>query len=324
MLDNEINKILYLCGVPLYEEKKGNGYYGYSKSNNAISAEEDNKFPASIAAKKLGVSADAIRKYIDTSEWHHYSKFYNAVDVYDITPYLMIKNKIDMTDDYTEEEIESFKETYNQMKIYTKEQKNKNNDVKTYRANVEYIEWAGTRNRPKAIKKSFENIKVEEKGKYYTFFLPDNTTVRKMIGSNGTHVISMEEVKKQQKELKEKEKQAKLYEIKYKKALVYFKKNTSLKAKKWLKSNDVEYNSGYSKIYVKNRKPTPWDYYNLSNFFKVGEIRGCAKYTDYITPYGIYLEEWNGQEWVSIESKDYNIDVPNEYATMCMNKLNNI
>ena len=59
------------------------GYSGYSKSNNAIAAEAQGRFPASVLARKLGVKTGAIRELAVDSEWHHTSKKYNVTVYYD-------------------------------------------------------------------------------------------------------------------------------------------------------------------------------------------------------------------------------------------------
>ena len=266
------------------------GYYGYSKSNNAISAEEEGKFPASVAAKKLGVSTGAIENYISTTEWHHYSSHYNKVYVYDITPYLMLKNNEDMSDMYDEDEIEEYKQNYQKMKEYTKKEREKKKEEKEgqkYKANVEYIEWTGSRNYPKPIYHKYENIWVIEKGQYYTFILPNGDEVRKMKGSNGTYVDSVKHVKEVNKIMKERFKE--------------FKKNTSLKTLRFIRDNNLVPNSSYTKYYVSGRKPTQHDYYNLEEFLKKGELRLCSKSQMGLSTSGAYLEQWNGKEWIPVE-----------------------
>ena len=70
---------------------RGRGYRGWSKSNNAVSAEAEGRFPATVAAKKLGVKAGAIKLYIPTGEWHHTSNHYNKTYYYDIADLLLYK-----------------------------------------------------------------------------------------------------------------------------------------------------------------------------------------------------------------------------------------
>lgn len=138
------------------------GYSGYSKSINALEAEDDGLFPASICAKKLGVSTAAIKEILRPSEWHHTSGWFNKTDYYDIS-------------DLSEEKLAA-------LKAYKAD-----NSVYEYQADVEWIEWSGSRRHPKANKFKAENIKVTEKGCFYTFHLPDRD-VRKKIDSNGTRV----------------------------------------------------------------------------------------------------------------------------------------
>jgi hypothetical protein len=68
------------------------GYHGYSKSNNALDAEKEGRYPltkaASLLAKKLNWSVPKARAFllsIGTKEWHHTSCKYNATDYYDIS-----------------------------------------------------------------------------------------------------------------------------------------------------------------------------------------------------------------------------------------------
>ena len=79
----------------MFKRLKGNfmtGYYGYSKSNNAIQAENLDRYPISIAsqimAKKTGWSkakAKAFLQQMGTSEYHHTSKKYNTTWYYDVS-----------------------------------------------------------------------------------------------------------------------------------------------------------------------------------------------------------------------------------------------
>jgi signal-transduction protein with cAMP-binding, CBS, and nucleotidyltransferase domain len=67
------------------------GYSGYSKSNNAVDAENNGRYPLTTAikvlAEKAGITQKAatdIFKKLGTTEYHHASKFYNAVKYYDV------------------------------------------------------------------------------------------------------------------------------------------------------------------------------------------------------------------------------------------------
>ena len=51
------------------------GYQNYSKSNNAIEAEQNGLYPRTVLAARIGVSAQAIRAILTPCEWHHVSKF---------------------------------------------------------------------------------------------------------------------------------------------------------------------------------------------------------------------------------------------------------
>jgi hypothetical protein len=67
------------------------GYYGYSKSNNAVFAENQGKMNATNFAKWLrkispfwkGVTSKFVSTYIPSCEWHHTSMHYNITNYYD-------------------------------------------------------------------------------------------------------------------------------------------------------------------------------------------------------------------------------------------------
>lgn len=65
------------------------GYDGYSKSNNALAAESDDKYPLTHAVKRVAEMAGCTQKTaraalleIGPTEWHHTSKNYNKTDYY--------------------------------------------------------------------------------------------------------------------------------------------------------------------------------------------------------------------------------------------------
>lgn len=65
------------------------GYSGYSKSNNALEAEHNQRYPLSIALKKINgiISKAKAKKFLEqlhTGEYHHTSKFYNDTKYYDV------------------------------------------------------------------------------------------------------------------------------------------------------------------------------------------------------------------------------------------------
>ena len=59
------------------------GYCEYSKSNNAVEAEEDHRFPISRLCRLYGLKTKSVKDLVEPCEWHHTSKFYNEVDYYD-------------------------------------------------------------------------------------------------------------------------------------------------------------------------------------------------------------------------------------------------
>lgn len=298
-----------------FSEHRGQGYSGYSKSNNAIEAESEGRYPASVAAKKLGVKTGAIKLYIDTDEWHHTSSMYNRTPYYDI--HYLLEYKVGgkealQAEGLEESEITDIEKLYEQLKNYKEPKK----DEQVYKADVEYIVWSGTKSRPKANVKTYKNIEVREKGSFYTFVLPDGSTVRKKISSNGTNVtrIYTAEEKAERARRAEEVRRQNMLES----ALNNEKQDAELlehiqlgeETKRWLNENaDKTEGSNSGNLYAEGRKPSRADYdKGLDKFFKKGERR--------LSPMGkaVVLEEWDGKKWQTIE-KSLPLDVSDDYES---------
>lgn len=171
---------------------KSAGYYGYSKSNNAVDAESEGRFPltkaVSIVSKNLGITKEQAKwllEYIGPSEWHHTSSHYNKTNYYDTnleSIFETIADKLDLEDLITKEQLLDF--------INTKFVKPETKQEKGYYADFDYIIWSGTRNHPIADEQHLKNVYIVEKGSFYFVYdKPDgNLIVKKKIGSNGTEV----------------------------------------------------------------------------------------------------------------------------------------
>ena len=133
------------------------GYCGYSKSNNAIEAEENGRFPASILAKKIGVKSGAIKEILSPSEWHHTSKMYNKTNYYDMEEAL---ERID--------ELKSWREPKKENIVY------KN-------CSVEFLEWGGSRKHPRATVRKYDGLEVNVKGDWFEFEIQLSPTYKKKI-----------------------------------------------------------------------------------------------------------------------------------------------
>lgn len=140
------------------------GYFEFSKSNNAVSAESDGRFPASILADRLGVKTGAIKALMTPCEWHHTSKHYNATDYYSEADAL---------------------EIIDSLRAWTEGPK----DVQTFDGCTgTYLEWSGTRNHPHAKSVPFGPVRVTKKGKWFTLELPSGN-IRKSETTRGFHLF---------------------------------------------------------------------------------------------------------------------------------------
>jgi len=152
------------------------GYSEFSKSNNAISAEEEGRFPASRAAKRLNIPTGFIRDCCQfarqNNEYHHVSKYYNEVAYYDAAE---IQRWIDKHPDTEEEAGGPFDAALARWRC----EQNKPQVVHT-NVTVTWLEWGGTRSHPHASERTVAGCTVrDEGGKFVTVFLPDGRAMRK-------------------------------------------------------------------------------------------------------------------------------------------------
>lgn len=166
------------------------GYVGQSKSVRAYEAEDNDRYTATECDKLLGVSSGATKACLVPSEWHHTGSYYKETDYYDIRLLLAIKdNDEEVISEYDEDEIKKAKESLEELKSWRKPKLTS----KTYKADVEWLTWSGTRKHPKATNHSVKNADVEERGSYYYFNDEYGIPTKKMIGSNGTYVHKLDE-----------------------------------------------------------------------------------------------------------------------------------
>jgi len=157
------------------------GYHGFSKSNNAVYAEENGCFPASTLARRLGVQVGAIKALMESSEWHHSSKYYNKVDYYDGAAMLAVL--VGDMSEFDGEDIAEATKLLAALKAWKA-------PTKTERVwtdcTVNWIEWSGSRTRPKADKRSAEGCTVTHRGgAFVDVVLPTGKTFRKKLDANG-------------------------------------------------------------------------------------------------------------------------------------------
>ena len=124
------------------------GYFEHSKSNNAIDAERNGRFPASVLAKMIGVKPGAIRALLKPTEWHHTSKHFNATDYYSEDQALEII-----------EDLKAWKPEAKPEEVHEG-------------CTGSFLEWSGTRNHPHAKKISFGPVRAVKRGKWWTLELP--------------------------------------------------------------------------------------------------------------------------------------------------------
>lgn len=165
------------------------GYKGYSMSNNAVSAYEHGEKPISKWTKSelLGLIKDSYSDLYDVAKdapldvlrkifliktsWHHTSSHYNKTDFYSFNDYV----------DITEDEILS--------RINTNKPREKEDKSDKYLADIEYLEWGGTRKRPIPKKIALKDVYVQDNGQWRIIFDENgNQLMRKNISTKGFFV----------------------------------------------------------------------------------------------------------------------------------------
>lgn len=154
----------------------------FRKTRLAKEAEMDNRFPATTAARKLGVHPKAIQTYLLPCERHQTG--FGTTEYYDIDIYLKLFFKQDISDSgYSKERIRDVKDTWEKMQKYKPEKTTE----KRYTAEVSFLIFSGTKNNLKVTPYHYYDLEVIEKGQFYTFKTPSGD-IRKKIGSRGTVV----------------------------------------------------------------------------------------------------------------------------------------
>ena len=140
------------------------GYDGYSKSNNALNAEYEGKMTASALAKHIGHGATAkgVNAVLIPCEWHHTSSRYNRTNYFDLDG-----DASDLAAESDSADIEAAKQTLIEKIIDASKSETKKEEI-IESAHVEWIEWGGTRNHPKATKCTADHCRVVVKGQFAT------------------------------------------------------------------------------------------------------------------------------------------------------------
>jgi len=153
--------------------KKMAGYQDdFSKSNNAVEAENSGLFPASLISKKLRVPATLIKDNLEIAEFHHTSSWYNETAYYDL------------------DECKTFFETETGLALIKKYNESKNEVSVFINCTVKWLEWSGTRNYPRCSEHSEHGAEVRVKGKTATIIFSNGKTMTKRLTTNGFSFIS--------------------------------------------------------------------------------------------------------------------------------------
>lgn len=167
------------------------GYIGSSRSVRATEAENENKYPSSVADKMLGVRSGAVQANLYPSEWHHTGKYFHKTDYYDINLLLGLKtNDKDILSQYDDEDISNAKIKLKELQEWKKPKEEVNNEIS--KGTINWLTWSGSKAHPKAIKHEMSNVDVIRRGQFYYFLDEDGNPLKKKIDSNGTSFTANE------------------------------------------------------------------------------------------------------------------------------------
>lgn len=137
------------------------GYSGFSMSNNAVDAYAGGLRPAS---KITGVPAKLVAEYVSPREWHHCSKEYNRVNFFSPGEARAI---------FGLESDDSFPANPLAVAALAAHKASRKDAGQIYdNCTVNWLEWGGTKARPRAYERVETGCRVEVKGQTATVTLP--------------------------------------------------------------------------------------------------------------------------------------------------------
>lgn len=177
------------------------GYYGFSMSNNAVTAYEEGAKPLSKWTKQamlecieeceLNCDIKLLKKMplklmkeelLEYDGWHHTSIHYNKTEFYSFN-----YDKVESLDNETIiEMIDSYKEKEEKQKQLEEKE---NQEIK---CRCQYLVWSGSRRHPKATEVESEGVIRKN------WFYPDNENIKKSINANGFKILEVYKEKKKE------------------------------------------------------------------------------------------------------------------------------
>lgn len=157
------------------------GYYGFSKSNNAVDDEADGILPISklVCAEGKKLPPKFVKDRYAPKRYHHYSKMFNEIDVYDNNEIL--------------EDLENNPELKEVLKKYRKKEREKVEFSETYEnVNIKKVFWSGSRNYLKRDDEEYLNVTVKRKKDFLYIFRGEDLLFKKKYDANFMWVFTNE------------------------------------------------------------------------------------------------------------------------------------
>jgi hypothetical protein len=174
-------------------EDKNRGYSGYSKSNRAVIAESEDRFPITECSKRTKLQPETIKEFFPSDEWHHVSKHAVAVDYYDTN---------EIMKGITPEVLAFDKEVKRKKREFQKEA-----PIIHKGCEIKFTEWVGTGRNKKPNKVHLKNATMMIKGTKARILYKDEngnkTEISKFINKGDFEFKTKEQLELQKQRQKE-------------------------------------------------------------------------------------------------------------------------
>lgn len=168
------------------------GYYQLSKSNNAVLAERQGRFPATVIGEHLNIPYKFIQETcqwaIIKGEWHHTSMYFNQTKYYDENKIrLWVENDKEMIKERGQRFDTALEKWIREKLDHTYQPKN---NFKEYlNCSIIYLEWMGKGKMAKPTAKMGRGKVIDIGGKFVSCIMQDGQRFRKAKTAKGFQVF---------------------------------------------------------------------------------------------------------------------------------------
>lgn len=155
------------------------GYADYSKSNNAVAAESEGRFPLTKAAKLAGVPAALVKNHVKPREWHHTSGWFNRTNYFDPRE-IRIVFGLEAAPSQDDDAWASLPDHADPAAVAALAAYAPVTALRHEGCTAVWVEWSGSRRHAKATDRRAEDLTVTIKGATAILHLPTGDVVKKI------------------------------------------------------------------------------------------------------------------------------------------------